>query len=84
MQMLKLRTIVLIIVFISMFWLFTREVHPMNAQGIIDPHNPDLYTMVDAVAWSPDGSMLALGSGMYGVPEGIADYRVRVVNLATQ
>lgn len=56
----------------------------MNAQGVFDPDNPDAHTNVDSVAWSPDGSLLAIGSGVYGVMEGIEDYRVRVVNVATQ
>ncbi|MEO8612485.1 MAG: hypothetical protein ABI690_31605 [Chloroflexota bacterium] len=55
----------------------------MNAQAIIDPDNPDMDTLIDAVAWSPDGSLLAFGSGVYP-GEGIEDYRVRVVNIATQ
>jgi hypothetical protein len=55
----------------------------MNAQAVIDPENPDMGTLIDAVAWSPDGSLLALGSGVYP-GEGIEDYRVRVVNMATQ
>jgi WD40 repeat protein len=56
----------------------------MNAQGVFDPQNPDAGTNLDSVAWSPDGSLLAMGSGIYEVKEGIEDYWVRVVNIATQ
>jgi WD40 repeat protein len=56
----------------------------MTLQGVFDPDNPDALTILDSVAWSPDGSLLALGSGVYLVKEGIEDYRVRVVNVAMQ
>lgn len=55
----------------------------MTVQAVFDPQNPDVYTLVDSVAWSPDGNLLALGSGVYP-GEGIVDYRVRVVNITTQ
>jgi len=83
MQPRKIHTIVLIITLTGLLWLLTMEVRPMNAQAVIDPENPDMDTLIDAVAWSPDGGLLALGSGVYP-GEGIEDYRVRVVNMATQ
>jgi WD40 repeat protein len=68
----------------SLWLAFSAEVRHMNAQT--DPDDPEfgVNTMVDAVAWSPDGSMIALASGDYWESAQVENLQVRVVNVATQ
>jgi WD40 repeat protein len=56
----------------------------MNGQKEPDDSELGVSTIVDAVAWSPNGSLLAIGSGDYWGPDGTENFWVRVVNVATQ
>ncbi len=75
---------ILCVAVISTLWGLMRGVNRMNAQGSTDPQEADARTIVDAVAWSPDSALVAVASGDYFGPDGMENFWVRVVNVATQ
>ena len=55
----------------------------MNDQEDFDPAEADVNTIVDTVAWNPDGTLLALAYGDYFGPENQENLWVRVVDVGT-